>query len=239
MCATLRGLEILALLKQMLGNTHELIVSSFKEQQGEPQYYDSMARFCKKHGIVFFETKPGASIYGKYDLALMIHWRYMTPQAFIDALPLGAVVIHDSLLPKYRGFSPTAWAIADGQTECGATMFYPNKEMDCGDIIDQMRVEIKSTDTIKEVFEKVTDVYKKLVRNNIFDIILKTASRTPQNHTDATSRPKRKADDYKIDLSKSADEIIDLVRASVAPYPGAFIEANGRKMRIIKVRFET
>jgi methionyl-tRNA formyltransferase len=237
LCATQRGLKFLEKLKTLCPGD-ELTVVSFKEEPWEPKFLDDIKNFCIDHKLRFFQAKNVSSEHARdiwskpADLMLLVHWRYLLSKDLIQIPRLGAVVFHDSLLPAYRGFSPTVWAIIKGETKCGATLFHIEEAVDHGDIIDQMEVSIGENDRIKQVMEKVTEAYLLLLVKNIELLKDGKAPRRPQNHEGATYTVKRTPADNVIDWGQPARVIHNLIRAVSHPYPGAFTQYQGEKLFI-------
>lgn len=168
----------------------------------------------------------------KPDLILVIGWYYIIPESVMSIPGKGAIGIHASLLPKYRGNAPLVWAIINGEKETGISLFYFDKGIDSGDIIDQKKIEITETDTIKEVLEKVKLNSKEILLKNIPLLKAGAAARVTQDHSKATVFPKRTPLDGEIDWSLSSQQIKDFIRAQTKPYPGAFTYINGKKIII-------
>ncbi|CAN5394502.1 methionyl-tRNA formyltransferase [soil metagenome] len=171
------------------------------------------------------------------DVILVIGWYYMVPKKIRDIAKYGAWGIHASMLPNYAGGAPLVWAMINGETETGVSLFKLDNNVDDGDIISQEKIRIEDTDSIKEVYEKVTSSSKKMLLHalqNISKIEFK-----PQDKSKIKVFPQRKPDDGEIDLSKPAKELYDFIRAQSSPYPGAFIKtADGKKLIIEKARIE-
>ena len=168
----------------------------------------------------------------KPDLILVIGWYYMIPKSIMLIPPKGAIGIHASLLPKYRGNAPLVWAIINGEKESGVSLFYFDDGVDTGDIIAQKKFAISETDTIKEVLEKTKICSKAILVENIILLKENKAARYVQDHSQATIFPKRTPKDGQIDWSLSIKQIKDFIRAQTKPYPGAFTYINGKKIII-------
>jgi methionyl-tRNA formyltransferase len=166
------------------------------------------------------------------DLILAIGWYYMIPQQMIDLASKGAVGIHGSLLPKYRGNAPFVWAMINGEKETGVSLFYFEKGVDEGDIIAQGKIIINDADTIKEVLEKAKEASIRILLEYLPQLKDGIAPRIPQDHSQATIFPKRAPEDGKIDWSWDAARIKNFIRAQTKPYPGAFIIVNDKKVVI-------
>jgi methionyl-tRNA formyltransferase len=153
------------------------------------------------------------------------------------ALPSkGALNMHGSLLPKYRGRVPVNWAIIHGETETGATLHYMIDKADSGDIVAQQAVPILPDDTGKEVFDKVTVAAELALSGCLPALLAGNAPRIKQDASTSTYYGGRKPEDGTIDWSKSAIAIHNLVRAVAPPYPGAFTLLAGRQARVLRTR---
>jgi len=171
------------------------------------------------------------------DLILALGWYYLVPRRIRKLAKYGAWGIHSSLLPKYAGGAPLVWAIIQGEKEAGVTLFRFEDGVDDGDIIAQKSFAIEFEDTIKEVYEKAIATSKEILIKALKKI--DQIEFRPQIKKDIERYPQRKPEDGEIDLSKSALEIYNFIRAQSAPYPGAFIRTkDGRKLIIEKARIE-
>jgi methionyl-tRNA formyltransferase len=172
-CATRRGLHCLQTLQEIVPDA-ELLVFSFREEAWEPPFLDAIRQQAEASGAAFYETKQVARLTDVWetqavDLMLAISWRYLIPASVYKRARLGAYVIHDSLLPAYRGFSPTVWAILNGEDHTGATMLEMVDDYDAGAIIGQERVGIGPDETIADVLDHVTGAYLRLLRQHVHD----------------------------------------------------------------------
>lgn len=243
LCATRRGHAFLERLRRLCP-ADELTVVSFPEAPGEPPFLNDIAALAAAGGARMFVTRnvegpDCAALWSKpVDLLLMVHWRYLLAPSTLQRARLGAVVLHDSLLPAYRGFSPTVWAIVNGEREAGATMLHAAADFDAGDIIDQERVPIGPDDTIADVFESTTAAYLRLLERNIAALREGRAPRRPQDEAQATYTCRRTAEDGRIDWSRPARAIHDLIRGSTRPYAGAFTFEGGRRVTIWSSRLD-
>jgi methionyl-tRNA formyltransferase len=238
LCATRRGYLFLQKITELLPEAN-LIVFSFREELWEPPFLDNIHKLTLANAAQFFEDRQvGSKRWSQFwestavDLMFVVSWRYMIPACVYKRPRLGTFVFHDSLLPAYRGFSPTVWAIINGEDHTGVTLFDIAEEMDSGDIIDQELVPIGPDDTIAIVMERVTQTYLDLLERNIDNLTSGTAARYPQDHSRATYTRKRLPEDNEIDWGLPAEKIYNLVRAVTKPYPGAYTYLNGKKMYI-------
>jgi len=217
----------------------ELVVFSFREEPSEPPFFEDIRKLALEHNARFFEGKQvGGSRWSQFwasnefDLMFAVSWRYMIPHDVYRRARLGSFVFHDSLLPAYRGFSPTVWAILNGEDHTGVTLFEMAEEVDAGDILDQTPVPIGPHDTIGEVVERVTETYLVLLERNIAALMAGMAVSRPQDPRLATYTCKRMPEDNLIDWSRPSQAIYDLIRAVSRPYSGAYTLLDGRKMLV-------
>lgn len=168
----------------------------------------------------------------KPDLILVIGWYYMIPKVIMDLPSKGAIGIHASLLPKYRGNAPLVWAIINGETKSGVSLFYFDDGVDTGDIIAQKKFSISPSDTIKEVLKKTKKCSKDILLEYIPLLEKGIAPRIKQDHSKATIFPKRTPKDGEIDWALPGDQIKNFIRAQTRPYPGAFTIIQGKKVTI-------
>jgi methionyl-tRNA formyltransferase len=163
---------------------------------------------------------------------LAIGWFHMVPRQVREQFALGVVGVHASLLPRYRGGAPLVWAMLNGETETGVTLFYLDEGVDTGDIIAQRRVPILESETIAELYERSAQEAVSLLLDTVPLIGGLSAPRTPQDHSQATEFPQRSRADGLIDWSKSPEEIRNFIRAQTRPYPGAFTFIGGKRVTL-------
>ncbi len=238
LCATARGLRVLNRLAELVPDAR-LLVFSFREETWEPPFFDDIRARAAEVGAQFHEARQvGAERWqpvwdaASPDLLLAVNWRYLVPPPVYRRARLGAFVFHDSLLPAYRGFSPTVWAMINGEDHTGATLLTMADGYDEGDIVGQMRVDIGPDDTIAAVTERVTEVYLALLETHLPALLAGQAPRTPQDHSAATYTCKLLPDDMRIDWAWPTARTHNLIRAVTAPYPGAHTTLDGQRLTI-------
>jgi len=170
------------------------------------------------------------------DFLFSFYYRLMLKPALLALASRGALNMHGSLLPKYRGRAPVNWAIIHGETQTGATLHYMTEKPDQGDIVAQIAVSILPDDTAREVFDKVTLAAELTLHDALPALVAGKAPRWPQDLRRGSYFGGRKPEDGVIDWSKSATEIHNLVRALAPPYPGARTMLRGRPARILRTR---
>ncbi len=170
------------------------------------------------------------------DFLFSFYCRRMLHAALLAVPRRGALNMHGSLLPKYRGRVPVNWAVLRGERETGATLHYMLDKPDSGDIVAQTAVPILPDDNAREVFDKVT-VAAEITLDRALPALL--AGRAPRVAMDVAAGSyfgARKAEDGRIDWSQSALAIHNLVRAVAPPFPGAHTHIGGRAARILRTR---
>jgi methionyl-tRNA formyltransferase len=171
----------------------------------------------------------------KPDILIVAGWYYIVPPSLRMLAPLGAVGIHGSLLPKYRGGAPLVWAMINGDTHAGVSLFYLADGVDDGDLIGQVRFDIDVQENIGDAVRKTTQASVELLREYVPLLAIGKAPRRPQDHSAATMMPQRKPEDGLIDwCSFSASQAHNWVRAHTRPYPGAFTFLGREKVIIWK-----
>ena len=173
------------------------------------------------------------------DFVFSFYFRSLIGAPLLNAARLGALNMHGSLLPRYRGRAPVNWAILRGERETGATLHYMTARADAGDIVDQLAVPILEDDGAREVFNKVTVAAELVLARSLPRLIDGTAPRIVQKLDDGQYFGRRRPEDGKIDWTRSAREIHDLVRAVAPPFPGAFTQVDGHQWVIHKTRVES
>ena len=165
---------------------------------------------------------------------LFFVWSYsmLLPPELIALAPIGAVNMHGGLLPEYRGGHVMNWAIANGETETGATLAYLDEGIDTGPVIGEYRFPIEWHDDAGTVRDKLKLAGSALLGQWWPAIEEGTAPRVPQDESRARYYRMRTADDGLIDWSMSSRQIHNLVRALTAPWPGAFATIDGRRLVI-------
>jgi methionyl-tRNA formyltransferase len=179
----------------------------------------------------------------KADLLVVVAFRIL-PASLFPLARLGAVNIHGSLLPKYRGAAPIQWAIANGETETGVTIFRLDAEVDHGGILAQAKTPIGPEQTAGELFDRLSVMGRDLLLKVLEDLEAGKAVPQEQEHSRASPAPKLRKEDGCIDWMQPAAAIHDRVRA-FNPYPVCYTAeateaarqgAPGRVLRIHRTR---
>jgi methionyl-tRNA formyltransferase len=231
-------------LKVLLARGVEVpLVVTHEDNPREEIWFDSVARTAADYDIPTIVPEdpnlPGvvARIAACRPVFLFsFYYRLMLKGPLLAVPPRGALNMHGSLLPKYRGRVPVNWAIIRGETETGATLHYMTEKPDNGDIVAQAAVPILPDDTAGEVFGKVTLAAEAILHDALPALTAGTAPRRPQDPRLASYFGGRRPEDGIIDWSKGAADIHNLVRAVAPPYPGARTTLDGKPARILRTR---
>lgn len=189
---------------------------------------DSLALLAQQHHIPFqlADKTPDAWQWphsSKPDLIVSVYFRYLIPESMLKA-PKGAINIHCSLLPAYRGCAPINWAILNGETRVGVTLHDMVATPDAGNILEQISLDITSDQQAGDVMDQLSKMASDMLCRQVNLIATNLAKRTPQPSGDFPIYPRRTHRDAVIDWSWTAERIHNLIRA-VNPahlYGGAF-----------------
>lgn len=155
------------------------------------------------------------------------------PSEVLEIPGRGAVNIHPSLLPAYRGPSPIQWAIANMETETGVTSIYMNEQMDAGDILLSRREPIHPEDTAADLHDRLAVAGAEVLLDTLAQIRAGTAQAKPQDHSRATFAPLLKKGDGHIVWDQPAERLEAFIRA-MTPWPGAFTFLDDKRYKILR-----
>jgi methionyl-tRNA formyltransferase len=169
------------------------------------------------------------------DLIVVVAYGQILPQAILDIPKFGCLNVHTSLLPKYRGAAPIQWAIFNGDDETGVTIMRMDAGLDTGDMIAETRTSIADTDNAQTLHDRLAKLGAELLVRTIPEYVAGRITARPQPPEGASYARKIAKDDGRIDWSKPAREIWNLVRA-FTPWPGAFTYLPGEgATKILKI----
>ena len=215
------------------------LVVTHRDDPRERVFFASVADLAARNGIEALVDAGEEAIRKRLqriapDFIFSFYYRRMLPVAMLASAKRGAYNMHGSLLPKYRGRAPVNWAVLKGESETGATLHEMVAKPDAGRIVDQQAVPIGSDETAGEVMEKVAAAAETILRRSIENLVAGKAKLKPQDLSKGSYFGGRRPEDGRIDWSKSAREIHNLVRAVAPPYPGAFTEG----LKVLRTRLE-
>lgn len=219
------------------------LVVTHRDDPRENVWFASVERLAGFHGleVAIAEDIDGPHLAARLaaaapDFIFSFYYRRMLPPPLLAAAARGAFNMHGSLLPRYRGRAPVNWAILNGEHETGATLHEMVAKPDAGRIVDQMAVPILPDDLAIDVFRKVTVAAELVLHRSLPRLLQGTATLSPQDLSRGSYYGGRRPEDGRIDWSKGARAIHDLVRAVAPPFPGAFTEIGGRRLRVLRTR---
>ena len=210
------------------------------DDPSENQWFGSVAQLAAQHGLnVVTPASPntaewvaqGASSHP--DFVFSFYYRYMLDRAWLQVPRRGALNLHGSWLPKYRGRAPVHWAIIHGESMTGASLHYMVEKPDAGALVDQEAVPILENDTALEVSLKVAAAAQTVLRRSLPLLIAGTAPARPLDLAAGSYFGRRRPEDGRIDWRCGARAIHDLVRAVAPPFPGAFTDVEGYRIAIL------
>ena len=169
------------------------------------------------------------------DVALVMAYGRILPQAVLDAPRRGCINIHASLLPKYRGAAPINWAIARGETETGVCLMQMDAHMDSGAVLSSRTIQIGADENAGQLAQRLAEAAAAVVRDDLMRAIDGELSAVPQEEAQATYAPLITKNDGRIDWSGSAKHVHAHVRG-MTPWPGAFTELAGRPLKVLGTR---
>lgn len=215
-----------ALCTTFTSNIIRAVVSS-KDMNLQYDYYNDIERFCKKNNIHFLDrTSDNDDFDRNYRIA--IGWRWLIPSS------KNLIVMHDSLLPKYRGFSPLVNALINKEKEIGVTALFASSSYDKGDIIAQKQVSISYPIRIKKAISIITPLYQELAIDIVKKLLNNQLTSIPQDELKATYSIWRDEEDYHIDWNDTAENIVRFIDAVSYPYLGAYSYIDNQKIRVLE-----
>ncbi len=185
-----------------------------KDSNLEDDFSDKIKELCEIHSIAYFFKESLSEKKLNSDFYIAISWRWL-----LD-LP-NLIIIHDSVLPKYRGFAPLVNMLINGENEIGATAIFASNEYDKGEIIAQEKIAIQYPITIAEAINAVGNLYVNLVNQIISQGVSNSFQPKVQNENEATYSHWLDQEDYFIDWNWNADKIKRKIDACGFPYDGA------------------
>lgn len=167
----------------------------------------------------------------KADVAVVVAYGRILPPTFLKAFPRGAINVHFSLLPKYRGAAPVNRAIAGGETKTGVTTMRMDAGLDTGDVLLQRETEILPDEIAPELMRKLALTGADLLSETLTKLDELTAQ--PQDESEATFAPIMKKEDGLIEWNRTAREIHNRVRG-FQPFPASFTSFQGKRLTVWK-----
>jgi methionyl-tRNA formyltransferase len=219
------------------------LVVTHRDDPAETIWFGSVAALARSRGVeTVAPDDPNAADFVERVRGLRpgflfsFYYRMMLGPALLSIPGRGAFNMHGSLLPKYRGRAPVNWAVLNGETQTGATLHEMTGKPDAGRIVDQEPVPILPDDLAVEVFGRVTAAAERVLARSLPRLLDGTAAMRAQDLSRGSYFGGRRPEDGRIDWRASAKRVHDLVRAVAPPYPGAFTEVEGKRLRLLRTR---
>ena len=165
------------------------------------------------------------------DLIVTAAYGQIVPTALLEAPPHGAINVHASLLPKYRGGAPIHQAILDGETETGVTIMYMVDRLDAGDMIANTIVPIDETDTVGTLFDKLAVAGSNLLIDTLPAFLEGWIEAVPQDEQAVTFAPNISRERERLDWSQGGVTLYNQIRG-MNPFPTAYTTYEGERMKL-------
>jgi len=215
------------------------------DDPGETRWFGSVAQLAGRQGIPTVmpddPNRPEWLARGRAlapDFLFSFYYRYMLGADWLKVPARGALNMHGSLLPRYRGRAPVHWAILNGETQTGASLHYMLEKPDAGALVDQQAVPIRLNDDALTVSRAVAGAAAQVLARSLPALLTGTALAVPLDLASGSYFGRRRPEDGRIDWRTGARRIHDLVRAVAPPFPGAFSEVRGMKTFFWETRLD-
>jgi methionyl-tRNA formyltransferase len=219
------------------------LVVTHNDSPAEAIWFDSVAGTAAEYGIpcITPEDPNTPELLQRVreldpDFLFSFYYRQMLKAPLLAVAARGALNMHGSLLPHYRGRAPVNWAVLHGERKTGATLHYMTEKPDQGDIVARTPVPILPDDTAQDVFDKVTVAAELTLHEVLPSLVDGSAPRIPQDLRAGAYFGARTPRDGIVDWTRDAATIHNLVRAVAPPYPGAFTAVGGAAARVLRTR---
>lgn len=229
-------------LERVIADGHEVVAVYTQPDRpsgrGNKITYSPVKQFASDKGIAVYQpekvrTPDAIELFRSLNagVAVVVAYGRILPETFLTAFPHGAINVHFSLLPKYRGAAPVNWAIVNGEEETGVTTMQMDAGLDTGAMLLQRSTRIGEQENSVKLMERLSFVGAELLS----DTLARLSSLTPleQDHAAGTLAPIMKREDGLIDWEMSATEIANRVRG-FQPFPSSFTSFRGGKLTVWK-----
>lgn len=169
------------------------------------------------------------------DFVIVIAFGRILPENVLAQARIGAINIHASLLPKYRGPAPIQWAIISGEPETGVCTILMDKGMDTGDTLLSLKEPIRTDDTAGSLHDRLSKKCADVLIDTLIAYSDHTIQAKPQNHSAATYAPMLTKDDGRMDWNKTAESLEPFIRG-VTPWPGAYTFFKEKRLKLFRSR---
>jgi methionyl-tRNA formyltransferase len=232
-------------LQALIDLDHEVLLAvthPASEEAYKAIWSASVEELAREHGIpVHLTERVDAETIdlvkrAEPDVIVVNSWYTRMPAELYNLPPHGTLNLHDSLLPKFTGFSPVLWALISGESEFGLTVHRMDDGLDTGDILVQHSLPIGPTDTGTKLVRRGMSLIPSALAEALSALESGTAVWRPQNNAERTYFHKRSQHDSLIDWSWPAEDLGRFVRALSEPYPRAFTFYRGDRIEVLEAR---
>ncbi|MFI6363248.1 methionyl-tRNA formyltransferase [Nocardia sp. NPDC050630] len=230
-------------LQALIDSEHEVVLAVTHPASADSYkgiWSDSVEELAREHGIpVHLTERADAETIdlvkrAEPDVIVVNSWYTWMPAELYNLPPHGTLNLHDSLLPKFTGFSPVLWALISGESETGLTVHRMDEGLDTGDILVQRVLPIGPTDTGTELVVRGMELIPGALQEALQALETGTAQWKPQRKSERTYFHKRSERDSRIDWTWSAVDLERFVRALSEPYPRAFTYYRGERIEVLE-----
>ena len=219
------------------------LVFTHADQAGEQRWFGSVADLAAAHGVrTVTPAQPAAPEWleeiGRISPAYLLafYYRSMLPPPLLQLARWGALNMHGSLLPRYRGRAPVNWAIANGETQTGATLHYMVARPDAGPIVAQEAVAIGPNDQALAVSMAVAAAAARVLAKTLPDMALGPPPGRPMDLAAGSYFGGRRPEDGRIELDWPGMRVHNMIRAVAPPFPGAYVALAQRRVVFVSSR---
>ncbi|MEV2218829.1 methionyl-tRNA formyltransferase [Nocardia vinacea] len=230
-------------LQALIDSEHEVVLAVTHPASADSYkgiWSDSVEELARERGIpVHLTERADAETIdlvkrAEPDVIVVNSWYTWMPAELYNLPPHGTLNLHDSLLPKFTGFSPVLWALISGESETGLTVHRMDEGLDTGDILVQRSLPIGPTDTGTELVLRGMELIPGALQEALHALESGTAQWKPQRKSERTYFHKRSERDSRIDWTWSAVDLERFVRALSEPYPRAVTYYRGERIEVLE-----
>jgi methionyl-tRNA formyltransferase len=168
----------------------------------------------------------------KPDLLVVVAFKVL-PKNILMIPKIGSINLHASLLPKYRGAAPIHWAVMNGETETGVTVFFLDDKVDTGNCLLQAKIRIEPDETTGDVYHKLMNIGAEKLLESVEMIATGEFQLHKQDDAKVSKAPKLFSEDGEIRFEKDAVTVYNHIRG-MNPFPSAYCLIDGKKLKVYK-----
>ncbi len=166
---------------------------------------------------------------------VLVAYGQILPEALVRGFSLGAVNVHPSLLPRYRGAAPIQRCLLAGDTETGVSIMLMDRGMDTGPVLSRKKTSIAATDNFGTLHDKLARLGAELLADTLEQWAAGAIEPTAQNDAEAVPAPPIERSELQFDWERPADQIVNVIRA-FDPWPGAYFVFNDKRIKCFQAR---